>query len=132
MNLSANARDAMPSGGRLTIQTSRTDVEALGAVKGALSARQYVALQVADTGYGMDETTLARIFEPLFSTKDLEKGTGLGLATVHSIVRKLGGHIAVKSSPGTGTRFVIHLPSVDPEPEGPSPPLERTGMTSRA
>jgi PAS domain S-box-containing protein len=132
MNLSANARDAMPSGGRLTIQTSRTDVEALGAVNGALSARQYVALQVADTGYGMDETTLARIFEPLFSTKDLEKGTGLGLATVHSIVRKLGGHIAVESSPGTGTRFVIHLPSVDPEPEGPSPPLERTGMTSRA
>jgi PAS domain S-box-containing protein len=132
MNLAANARDAMPSGGRLTIQTSRTDVEALGAIDGPLSARQYFTLQVADTGHGMDETTLARIFEPLFSTKDLEKGTGLGLATVHSIVSKLGGHIAVESSPGTGTRFSIHLPSADPNPAESSPLLERSGMTSPA
>jgi len=132
MNLAANARDAMPSGGRLTIQTSRTDVEALGAIDGTLSARQYVTLQVADTGHGMDETTLARIFEPLFSTKDFEKGTGLGLATVHSIVSKLGGHIAVDSSPGTGTRFSIHLPSADPNLEESSPLLERSGTTSHA
>ena len=122
----------MPSGGRLTIQTSRTDVEALGAIDGTLSARQYVTLQVADTGHGMDETTLARIFEPLFSTKDLEKGTGLGLATVHSIVSRLGGHIAVESSPGTGTRFSIHLPSADPNLEESSPLLERSGTTSHA
>jgi PAS domain S-box-containing protein len=129
MNLAANARDAMPSGGRLTIQTSRTDVEALGAVDRPLPARQYVTLQVADTGHGMDEITRERIFEPLFSTKDLEKGTGLGLATVHSIVTKRGGHIAVESSPGTGTRFSIHLPSADPNPEELSPLLEQSGMT---
>jgi signal transduction histidine kinase len=132
MNLAANARDAMPPGGRLTIQTSRTVVEAQGMVDKPLSARQYVTLQVADTGHGMDEATLARIFEPLFSTKDLEKGTGLGLATVHSIVTKLGGHIAVESSPGTGTRFSIRLPSAGPILEESSPLLERSGMTSHA
>ena len=120
----------MPSGGRLTIQTSRTDGEALGMVDGPLPASQYVTLQIADTGHGMDETTRAHIFEPLFSTKDLEKGTGLGLATVHSIVSKLRGHIAVDSSPGTGARFLIHLPSVDPILEESSPLLERSGTTS--
>jgi signal transduction histidine kinase len=105
MNLAANARDAMPSGGRLTIHTSRT------------ADTPDVMLQVTDTGHGMDEPTRARIFEPLFTTKDLEKGTGLGLATVHSIVTKLGGHISVESSPGRGARFSIHLPVADPSVE---------------
>jgi signal transduction histidine kinase len=89
-------------------------------------------LQVADTGDGMDEATLARIFEPLFSTKDLEKGTGLGLATVHNIVGNLGGSIDVKSSPGTGARFSIHLPSADPNLEESLPLLAQSGMTSHA
>jgi PAS domain S-box-containing protein len=115
LNLAANARDAMPSGGQLTIHTSRTRVATPGTGEAALSDRQYVTLEVADTGYGMDETTLAHIFEPLFSTKDLENGTGLGLATVHSIVTKLGGYIGVESSPGNGARFSIHLPYADLE-----------------
>jgi len=114
MNLAANARDAMQSGGRLTIHTSQTKVTATGTIDAALSSGQYVTLQVADTGHGMDETTRARIFEPLFTTKDLEKGTGLGLATVRSIVTKLGGYIGVESSPGNGTCFSIHLPTADP------------------
>jgi two-component system cell cycle sensor histidine kinase/response regulator CckA len=117
MNLAANARDAMQSGGRLTIHTSQTKVAASGTADAALSTRDYVTLQVADTGHGMDEATRAHIFEPLFSTKDLEKGTGLGLATVHRIVTKLGGYIGVESSPGNGACFSIHLPSADSKPE---------------
>jgi len=105
MNLAANARDAMPDGGRLTISTariSRTGSQTAGA---PVSAENYVLLQVADTGHGMDETTRTRLFEPFFTTKDLEKGTGLGLATVRSIIKKLGGDIGVESSPGTGACF---------------------------
>jgi PAS domain S-box-containing protein len=131
MNLAVNARDAMPSGGRLTIQTSRTGVAAPETVKAPLPARPYVTLQVADTGHGMDDVTRARIFEPLFSTKDLEKGTGLGLATVHNIVSKLGGYIRVESSPGNGARFSIHLPSVDPGEES-SPVLKQSGRIGSA
>jgi PAS domain S-box-containing protein len=116
MNLAANARDAMQSGGRLTIRTSRTKL-AEQAADLPFTEGEYVTLQVADTGRGMDETTRARIFEPLFSTKDLEKGTGLGLATVHSIVKKLGGDIGVESSPGKGACFSIHLPCADLEQE---------------
>lgn len=115
MNLAANARDAMPSGGRLTIRTLQTEV----AILGASPPKQYVTLEVSDTGHGMDEATLARIFEPLFSTKELEKGTGLGLATVQSIVKRLGGYIAVESSPGNGARFSIQLPAADPTAERP-------------
>jgi PAS domain S-box-containing protein len=117
MNLAANARDAMPSGGRLTIHTSQTKMAAAETADAPSSPKQYVTLQVADTGHGMDEATRARIFEPLFTTKDLGKGTGLGLATVHSIVTKLGGHVHVESSPGNGACFSIHLPSADPVPQ---------------
>jgi PAS domain S-box-containing protein len=130
MNLAVNARDAMPSGGHLTIQTSRTDVPAAESVQASLPARPYVTLQVADSGHGMDDGTRARIFEPLFSTKDLEKGTGLGLATVHSIVSKLGGYISVESSPGHGARFSIHLPSVDSRED--SSPVSKHGRIGLA
>ena len=109
----------MPSGGRLTIETARTRVSAAETGDPASSAGQYVTLRVADTGHGMDEATRARIFEPLFTTKDLEKGTGLGLATVRSIVTKLGGYIGLESSPGEGTCFSIRFPSAEVEPEGP-------------
>jgi PAS domain S-box-containing protein len=130
MNLAVNARDAMPSGGHLTIQTSRTDVPAAESVQAPLPARPYVTLQVADSGHGMDDGTRARIFEPLFSTKDLEKGTGLGLATVHSIVSKLGGYISVESAPGHGARFSIHLPSVDSHED--SSPVSKHGTIGLA
>jgi PAS domain S-box-containing protein len=123
MNLAANARDAMLRGGCLTIRTSQTNVQGLGAVE----TKRYVMLQVSDTGPGMDEPTRAHIFEPFFSTKDLEHGTGLGLATVHSIVTKLGGHIDVESSPGNGACFSIHLPDAGSRSEESSPRSEETG-----
>jgi signal transduction histidine kinase len=122
MNLAANARDAMPEGGRLTINTSRISRTSAHMAGAPMSAGYYVMLQVADTGHGMDETTRARLFEPFFTTKDLEKGTGLGLATVRSIVTKLGGDINVQSSPGAGTCFSIHIPSANVEQ---TEPLER-------
>ncbi len=118
MNLAANARDAMPCGGQLTIRTFRTNREASSQTDLATPAGPHVTLQVADTGHGMDETVRSHVFEPLFTTKDLDKGTGLGLATVGSIVKKLAGHIDVESSPGNGASFSIHLPSADPQPEG--------------
>jgi two-component system, cell cycle sensor histidine kinase and response regulator CckA len=100
----------MPSGGRLTIHTTSEDLDLAAADLAGLPPGQYVILRVDDTGHGMDESTLAQIFEPLFSTKDLDKGYGLGLATVQSIVKKLGGAIRVKSCPGEGTCFWIYLP----------------------
>ena len=129
MNLAANARDAMPSGGRLTIRTSLTDVAPSTMGVAGLPAVQHVTLEVTDTGCGMDEATQAHIFEPLFSTKDLEKGTGLGLATVQSIVKKLGGAIGVESSPGNGACFLIHLPRVGPELQRPWQSLGVSGKT---
>src|SRR5262249_33662927 len=130
MNLAANARDAMPSGGRLTIRTAPVGTAPIARADLPSSAKAHVTLQVADTGHGMDKETQARIFEPLFTTKDLEKGTGLGLATVHSIVAKLGGWIEVESSPGNGACFTIHLPSADSEMAQLFPMLERSGKTS--
>ncbi len=110
LNLAVNARDAMPGGGRLRVSTGHAVVlRPEGEGKAALPPGRYAVLEVADTGCGMPAAVAARIFEPFFSTKG-SAGTGLGLATVQGILAQSGGHIAVESAPGQGTRFRIHLP----------------------
>jgi CheY-like chemotaxis protein len=121
VNLTVNARDAMPTGGKIDIQTANMVIAAPGMGEGSIAPGYYVMIAVTDVGVGMDEATLAHIFEPFFTTKKAGQGTGLGLATCYGIVKQAGGFIRATSTPGLGSTFRIYLPRAEAAVEAASP-----------
>ncbi|HEX8640477.1 MAG TPA: PAS domain S-box protein [Allosphingosinicella sp.] len=117
LNLAVNARDAMPSGGHLVIETSTTRLDAGNSAQGdEIAAGQYVMISVADSGTGMDPATVKRAVEPFFTTKEVGRGTGLGLSMVYGFVRQSGGHLAIDSEPGKGSVVRVYLPKLHADP----------------
>ena len=131
LNLAINARDAMPDGGRLTVETANTWLDEREARERDMAPGQYVSVRVADTGSGMTPEVAARAFDPFFTTKPIGMGTGLGLSMIHGFARQSGGQARICSEPGAGTAVRLYLPRhrgpADPEPAAASPPVPAAG-----
>jgi PAS domain S-box-containing protein len=121
MNLVVNAKDAMPAGGKLTVQSSDVTVRQNLSEHHFIQPGRYAVISVSDTGHGMDKETQSQIFEPFFTTKEKGKGTGLGLSTVYGIVKQSNGYVFAQSEPGAGTTFYVYLPRVEESAEEQSP-----------
>jgi len=121
VNLAINARDAMPGGGKLTIQTANTSIDDTAAGQADLPAGRYAAVKVSDNGTGIPKDVLDRVFEPFFTTKPKGEGTGLGLATVYGIITQAGGHVRIYSEPGLGTILTALLPVTEQNPAAAAP-----------